>query len=152
MWRRADLVWTAVSEEHIASIFRVEKSASCRLHPPAYAGSSLADFSALKMDAICSSETSVHTRSARRHIPEDGILHSHRRGNLKSYIVFFWLRILEYVQHWAENNYLESNLPVNSTAFVKGPPCTYWNWKSDEGIICVPWWWPLEWIETRSGV
>jgi hypothetical protein len=28
-----------------------------------------------KMEAICSSETSFHTRSPRRHIPEDGILH-----------------------------------------------------------------------------
>jgi hypothetical protein len=28
MWRRVDLVWTDVSEEHIAYIFRVEKSAS----------------------------------------------------------------------------------------------------------------------------
>jgi hypothetical protein len=26
------------------------------------------------------------TRATRRHIPEDGILDSHRRGNLKSYI------------------------------------------------------------------
>jgi hypothetical protein len=41
-----------------------------------HAGSSLADFSTLKMEAIRSSETSVHTRSTRRHIPEDGILHS----------------------------------------------------------------------------
>jgi hypothetical protein len=29
-----------------------------------------------------SCKTSVHTRSTRRHIPEDGILHSHRRENL----------------------------------------------------------------------
>jgi hypothetical protein len=29
IWRRVDLVWTDVSEEQIASIFRVEKSASC---------------------------------------------------------------------------------------------------------------------------
>jgi hypothetical protein len=45
-----------------------------KLQPPAHAGSSLAGFSTLKMEAICSSETSVHTRSTRRHIPEDGIL------------------------------------------------------------------------------
>jgi hypothetical protein len=46
------------------------------LQPPAHSGSSLADFSTLKMDAIRSSETLVHTRSTRRHIPEDGILPS----------------------------------------------------------------------------
>jgi hypothetical protein len=40
----------------------------------------------MKMGAIRSSETSVHTRSTRRHIPEYSILHSHRRENLKSYI------------------------------------------------------------------
>jgi hypothetical protein len=51
----------------------------------AHAGSSLTDFSTLKMEAIRSSETSVHTRSTRRHIPEDGIAHSHRRENLRSY-------------------------------------------------------------------
>jgi hypothetical protein len=34
-----------------------------RLQPPAHAGSSLADFSTLKMEAIRSSETSIHTRS-----------------------------------------------------------------------------------------
>jgi hypothetical protein len=57
MWRRVHLVWTYVSEELIASIFRVEKSAS---EEAAWAGG-------------CS------------HIPEDGILHRHRRENLKSY-------------------------------------------------------------------
>jgi hypothetical protein len=56
------------------------------LQPPAHDGSSLADSSTLKMEAVRSSETSVHTRSTRRHIPEDGILHSRRRENLKSYL------------------------------------------------------------------
>jgi hypothetical protein len=56
------------------------------LQPPAHAGSSLADFSTLNMEAIRSSETSGHTRSTQRHIPEDSILHSPRCENLKSYI------------------------------------------------------------------
>jgi hypothetical protein len=40
----------------------------------------------MTVKAIRSSKTSVFTRSTRRHIPEDDILHSHRRENLKSYI------------------------------------------------------------------
>jgi hypothetical protein len=39
------------------------------------AGSSITDFSILKTEPMRSSETSVHTRSTRRYIPEDGILH-----------------------------------------------------------------------------
>jgi hypothetical protein len=50
---------------------RVRGTSVSSLQPPTYAGSSLTDFSTLKMEAIRASETSFYKRSIRRHIPRD---------------------------------------------------------------------------------
>jgi hypothetical protein len=39
----------------------------------------------LKMKATHSSKTLVYNKPTRRHIPQDGILHSHLSENIKSY-------------------------------------------------------------------
>jgi hypothetical protein len=68
MLRRVALVRTNVSEELSASFIRVTRIGVI-----------------LMKEALSSSETSVLTRATLRNIPEDAILHSHRRENLKSY-------------------------------------------------------------------
>jgi hypothetical protein len=51
--------------------------------------------STLMMKTVRCSETSALTRATRRHIPEDDILHSHRRENFKSYIALTGWALVE---------------------------------------------------------
>jgi hypothetical protein len=74
MLRRVALVRTDVSEEPDASFIRVTIVGE------------------LGTQAATSNRRTVLTRTTRRNIPEDTFLHSHRRENLKSYILrwFVW--------------------------------------------------------------
>jgi hypothetical protein len=116
MLHRAALVRTDISEEHSASFIRVTRIGKLgitlavtgnqrTLRRNTKLGIVLVFFHSvvlllvtvnvvpsspilvtLMMEAICSFETSVIIRGTWHKMQEDGILHSHRRENLKSYI------------------------------------------------------------------
>jgi hypothetical protein len=78
-----------ICEQYLASLNSIHEEISVRalLATSFHVGFLLGIFLHLKMEAICSSKTSVgFQRPTWRYVPEDSTLHNHRCKNLKSYI------------------------------------------------------------------
>jgi hypothetical protein len=86
------LVITDDLEERKASIIKDKRTSAIGTTLTVIANVSPSSLipSTLMMKAVHSFVTSVLTRDTWRHIQEGGNLHSHRRENLKSYVISNW--------------------------------------------------------------
>jgi hypothetical protein len=99
MLSRVALVRTDVSEELSASIIRMirigelgTKLTVTSNRRTLRRNTKSPILATVMVEALSSSETSILTRAARFNVPQDAILHRHRRENLKSYRYRFGFR------------------------------------------------------------
>jgi hypothetical protein len=93
---------------------------------------------------LSASETWVLTRATRRNIPEDTILHSHRRENLKSYILYIVYILLAHDN--LRGVFCVHVLCMYEYVCIREDVCMYevflevthtpWKWKCNNNLWC----------------